>query len=93
VSYRRAVTARRHLRHLTTALAGHTGVDLFRVATAVFCACLVATWLLVAARTAHGAVRGRLFLPAQLDPAVPGRELARCVEAHGFESFKTGRFV
>jgi hypothetical protein len=78
---------------VTTALAGHIGADLFHVAAAVFYACLVATWLLVAARTAHGAVRGRLFLPARLDPAGPGCEVARCVEAHGFESFKTGRFV
>ena len=55
----------------TTALAVHTGADLFRVAAAVFYAGLVAAWLLVAARTAQGAVRGRLFLPAQPDP---GRE-------------------
>ncbi len=51
----------------TTALAVHTGADLFRVAAAGLYVGLVAAWLLVAARTAHGALRGRLFLPAQPD--------------------------
>jgi C4-dicarboxylate transporter/malic acid transport protein len=48
----------------TSALAVHTGADLFRVAATVCYAGLVATWVLVAARTARGAVDGRIFQPA-----------------------------
>jgi tellurite resistance protein TehA-like permease len=75
----------------TTALAVHTGADLFRVAATVCYACLVATWLLVAARTVRGAVRGRLFLPAQPDSAPgPWRELDLTTWSR---HLKTGRFV
>jgi C4-dicarboxylate transporter/malic acid transport protein len=48
----------------TTALAAHTGSDMFRVAAAVFFGALVAAWLIVAARTVRGSARGWLFLPA-----------------------------
>ncbi|WP_083975553.1 TDT family transporter [Kitasatospora mediocidica] len=54
----------------TSGLALHTDAQLFRVAAAVFYAALVMAWLLVAARTAHGSLRGRLFLPAP-QPAQP----------------------
>jgi len=49
----------------TSGLALHTGSEMFRVAAAVLYGCLVLAWLLVAARTAHGSLRGRLFLPAR----------------------------
>jgi C4-dicarboxylate transporter/malic acid transport protein len=48
----------------TTALALHTGATMFRVAAAVCFAGLVLAWLVVAVRTAHGSIRGYLFLPA-----------------------------
>jgi tellurite resistance protein TehA-like permease len=48
-----------------TGLAGHSGSDVLRVAAAVFYVALVGAWLLVAARTARGAYRGHLFLPAK----------------------------
>ncbi|MDX6396231.1 MAG: hypothetical protein QOJ73_7294, partial [Streptosporangiaceae bacterium] len=48
----------------TTALAAHTGSDMFRVAAAVLFGALVAAWLIVAARTVRGSARGWLFLPA-----------------------------
>ena len=48
----------------TSGLALHTGSSLFKVAAGVFYLGLVAAWLIVAVRTAHGSVRGRLFLSA-----------------------------
>ena len=51
-----------------TGLAGHTGSDMMRVAATLFYVALVGAWLLVAARTARGAYRGRLFLPATATP-------------------------
>ena len=45
----------------TTGLALHTGADLFRYAAVLFYAGLVAAWIVVATRTAHGSYRGRLF--------------------------------
>jgi C4-dicarboxylate transporter/malic acid transport protein len=45
----------------TSALALHTGADLFRIAAAVFYAALAGAWILVATRTARDSVRGRLF--------------------------------
>ena len=54
----------------TSALALHTGADLFRYAAVLFYAGLLAAWVIVAARTAHGSVRGRLFLPAAPSPVV-----------------------
>ena len=56
----------------TSALALRTDADLFRYAAVLFYAGLVAAWVVVAARTAHGSVRGRLFLPAASSP-VPER--------------------
>jgi C4-dicarboxylate transporter/malic acid transport protein len=47
----------------TTQLADHTGLPLFRVAAVVAFVGLLLTWLLVAARTARGSVRGQLFQP------------------------------
>ena len=47
----------------TTQLAVHTDLPAFRVAAVVAYAGLLATWGLVAVRTARGSVRGNLFLP------------------------------
>ena len=52
----------------TSALALHTGADLFHYAAAVFYAGLVLAWVTVATRTARGSLTGRLFLaPATAD--------------------------
>lgn len=52
----------------TTALAAHTGADMFRsLATALYIA-LVLAWLVVIARTAIDTVRGRIFLPPPTEP-------------------------
>ncbi|MCW2656703.1 MAG: C4-dicarboxylate transporter [Jatrophihabitans sp.] len=48
----------------TTGLALHTGATMFRIAAAVLFAGLVLAWLVVAVHTAHGSIRGYLFLPA-----------------------------
>jgi C4-dicarboxylate transporter/malic acid transport protein len=48
----------------TIGLAARTDADLMRVSAAALFVLLLAAWLTVAARTAHGSVRGRLFLPA-----------------------------
>lgn len=53
----------------TTGLAAHTGSTLLRIAAAVFYLVLVGAWMLVAARTAHGAYCGKLFLPTKASPA------------------------
>jgi C4-dicarboxylate transporter/malic acid transport protein len=50
----------------TISLATRTGSDVLRGASAVLFAALLAAWLTVAARTAAGAARGRLFLPMGL---------------------------
>ena len=47
----------------TTGIALHTGSTLFKVAAGVFYLALVAAWAMVAVRTAHGSIRGRLFVP------------------------------
>ncbi len=47
----------------TTGIALHTGSSLLRVAAGVFYLALVAAWAIVAVRTAHGSIRGRLFVP------------------------------
>ena len=47
----------------TTGIALHTGSSLFKVTAGVFYLALVAAWTIVAVRTAHGSVRGRLFVP------------------------------
>ena len=46
-----------------------TGSVVLRVAAAVWYAGLVAAWLTVALRTAHGTARGPLLLPPQAQPA------------------------
>jgi C4-dicarboxylate transporter/malic acid transport protein len=46
----------------TSALALHTGADLFRYAAVLCYLCLVAAWLIVAVRTTRGSLRGSLFL-------------------------------
>ena len=58
----------------TTALALNTGSIMFAVAAVVFYLCLLAAWVTVATRTAHGSLRGHLFLapPAPSGPATPG---------------------
>jgi C4-dicarboxylate transporter/malic acid transport protein len=48
----------------TIGLALHTGSDLFRYTAVLFFVGLVAAWLTVAIRTAHGCLRGYLFLGA-----------------------------
>jgi C4-dicarboxylate transporter/malic acid transport protein len=48
----------------TSELAVHTGADAFRWAAPVLYVALVAAWAVVSVRTARGAWRGRLFLPA-----------------------------
>jgi tellurite resistance protein TehA-like permease len=48
----------------TSALAVHTGLDAVAWLAVVFYVGLVAAWITVAVRTAHGSVRGRLFRPA-----------------------------
>jgi C4-dicarboxylate transporter/malic acid transport protein len=48
----------------TISLAARTGSDMLRGASAVLFAFLLVAWLVVAVRTAAGAARGRLFLPA-----------------------------
>jgi C4-dicarboxylate transporter/malic acid transport protein len=60
----------------TTQLAVHTGLPSFRIAAAIAYVGLLATWILVAARTFRGGVRGSIFAPpptapvrAQKDPA------------------------
>ncbi len=53
----------------TTTLAVQTGSVVLRVAAAVWYAGLVAAWLTVALRTAHGTARGPLLLPPQAQPA------------------------
>jgi tellurite resistance protein TehA-like permease len=45
----------------TTQLASHTGLPAFKVAAVVAYFGLVATWLLVAGRTAYGSWRGNLL--------------------------------
>jgi hypothetical protein len=68
----------------TTQLAVPTGLPAFRVAAAAAYVGLLATWGLVAVRTARGSLRGNLFLPpprtgpikAHKDPPVtPARQL------------------
>lgn len=53
----------------TAGLAAHADSLVLRIAAAAFYLVLVAAWLLVAARTAHDAYRGRLFLPTPPIPA------------------------
>jgi C4-dicarboxylate transporter/malic acid transport protein len=55
----------------TIALATRTDLDLFRYAAAGLFVLLLAAWLIVAVRTAHGSLRGRLFLPAPAPQPVP----------------------
>lgn len=57
----------------TTQLAEHTGVPMFRVAAVIAFVGLLLTWVLVAARTARGSLRGHLFAP----PANSGPVKAR----------------
>ena len=62
----------------TSSLALHTGAELFRDCAGLLFGALVAAWLLVAALTARGSIRGRIFLAtspgphAGLDPVIAG---------------------
>jgi tellurite resistance protein TehA-like permease len=47
----------------TIGLAARSGADLLRYGSAGLFLLLLAAWLIVAARTVHGSLRGRLFLP------------------------------
>jgi C4-dicarboxylate transporter/malic acid transport protein len=53
----------------TSALALHTGADLFHYAAVLFYAGLITAWLTVALRTARGSARGVLFLGGDALPA------------------------
>jgi C4-dicarboxylate transporter/malic acid transport protein len=53
----------------TSALALHTGADLFHYAAAGLYSALVLAWITVATRTVHGSIRGRLFLAPGASPA------------------------
>ena len=55
----------------TTGLAIATGSAMLRAAATVFFAGLAMAWLTVAVRTARGAARGHLFLPAAASVARP----------------------
>ena len=55
----------------TIALASRTDLDMFRYAAAGLFLLLLAAWLIVAVRTLHGSLRGRLFLPAPAPQPVP----------------------
>ena len=56
----------------TSGLAARTGADVLRYGSAALFLLLLAAWLIVAALTLHGSLRGRLFLPA----GAPQPELA-----------------
>jgi C4-dicarboxylate transporter/malic acid transport protein len=58
----------------TSALSARTHAELFTVAAVVFYVLLVAAWITVAIRTAHGSYRGYLFQPVPAPPfGVPAR--------------------
>lgn len=52
----------------TTQLAVHTGLPVFKAVAVIAYVCLIATWLLVAVRTARGGLRGQLFTPPPTAP-------------------------
>ena len=52
----------------TTQLAVHTGLPAFRIAAAIAYVGLLATWILIAVRTARGSLRGNLFQPPSTVP-------------------------
>jgi C4-dicarboxylate transporter/malic acid transport protein len=54
----------------TIALAARSNAEPLRVASVLLYALLLVAWLIVAVRTAHGSLKGRLFLPAAA-PAAP----------------------
>ncbi len=58
----------------TTQLALHTGLPAFRVAAVVAYLGLLCTWLLVAARTTHGSLRGNLLSVQPSTAPVPARK-------------------
>jgi C4-dicarboxylate transporter/malic acid transport protein len=60
----------------TTQLALHTRLPMFEVAAVVTYAGLLLTWVLVAARTTRGSLRGNLFLPAGGGPVRAGKDPA-----------------
>jgi tellurite resistance protein TehA-like permease len=60
----------------TTQLALHTGLPAFRYAAAVAYVGLLCTWLLVAARTFGGGLRGALFAPPGGDPVRASKDAA-----------------
>lgn len=62
----------------TTQLALHSGLPAFRVAAVIAYAGLLCTWVLVAIRTARGAIRGNLLAP----PAQTGPVKARKEQPH-----------
>ncbi|GAC1523543.1 MAG: TDT family transporter [Thermoleophilaceae bacterium] len=57
----------------TTQLAVHTGLPAYRWAAVIAYGGLLAAWLLVAIRTAHGSLRGDLLLPPALTPVVAAK--------------------
>ncbi|MBO0679718.1 TDT family transporter [Mycolicibacterium sp. S2-37] len=61
----------------TTQLAVHTGLPAFEWAAALAYAALLGTWILVAARTFGGSLRGQLFTPPSSDPVRAVKENPR----------------
>jgi C4-dicarboxylate transporter/malic acid transport protein len=55
----------------TIALATRTDLDMFRYGAAALFLLLLAAWLIVAVRTLHGSVRGRIFLPTPAPEPMP----------------------
>jgi hypothetical protein len=76
-------------------LALHTGAVAFRWTAAALYLALFAAWVIVAARTAHGAWQGRLFLPLQQEMALPSpagnRLKGRCVMLGSPARFAPGK--
>ncbi len=56
----------------TIALAARSGADALRGASVILYALLLAAWVIVATRTAHGAATGRLFRPMAPAPQPAG---------------------
>lgn len=58
----------------TSQLANHTGLLLFQWFAVALYLLLLATWLAVAVRTAHGSLRGQLLSPVAAGPAIASKD-------------------
>lgn len=65
----------------TSGLALHTGAVFFQGAAVVLYVALLIAWATVAVRTAHGSLRGRLFLPAGTGPGAGTLAAGRSVRS------------